>query len=102
MKVFSLKEARYLILFFCIYSVTILKAMEKKSQPNSINPSIVSYVDYSLIGSQKYVLRVDDKPFYMTNIQIRLDKLRYFLKWDAANREAIIACAAADGFNIHF
>lgn len=60
---------------------------------------VISYVDTSLEGSQKFVLRVDDKPFYMTNIQIRLDKLRYHWQWNAADREAIIAQAAADGFN---
>lgn len=59
----------------------------------------VSYVDASLDGSQKFTLRVDGKPFYMTNVQVRLDKLRYAWGWDAAAREAILARAAADGFN---
>jgi hypothetical protein len=56
-------------------------------------------VDTSLDGSQKYVLRVDGKPFYMTNIQIRLDLLRYSEKWNDTAREALVAQAAADGFN---
>lgn len=60
---------------------------------------VISYVDNSLNGSQKYVLRVDSKPFYMTNIQIRLDKLRYWWDWDAKKREAIVARAASDRFN---
>lgn len=59
----------------------------------------ISFVDCSLENSQKYVLRVDDKPFYMINIQIRLDKLRYHWNWDATSREMIVAQAAADGFN---
>jgi len=59
----------------------------------------VSHVDTSLKGSQKFTLRVDGKPFYMTNVQVRLDKLRYAWGWDAAAREAILARAAADGFN---
>ena len=63
------------------------------------NTNVISYVDHSLDGSQKYVLRVDGKPFYMTNIQIRMEKLRYTWGWDAAAREAIVARAAADGFN---
>jgi hypothetical protein len=63
------------------------------------NPKVVSCVDLSLDGAQKYLLRVDGKPFYMTDIQVRLDKLRYWWGWDAAAREAIIARAAADGFN---
>lgn len=60
---------------------------------------IVSYVDTSLNGSQKFTLRVDGKPFYMTNVQVRLDKLRYAWGWDAVAREAILARAAANGFN---
>jgi lysophospholipase L1-like esterase len=35
----------------------------------------------------------------MVNIQVRLDKLRYSWGWNAAARDAIIAQAAADGFN---
>ncbi|HEU5080593.1 MAG TPA: DUF4978 domain-containing protein [Opitutaceae bacterium] len=61
--------------------------------------SIVSSVDTDLRDSQKYVLRVDGKPFYLTSIQVRLDKLRYYWNWDQTKREAIIARAAADGFN---
>ncbi|MBR1678187.1 MAG: DUF4978 domain-containing protein [Bacteroidales bacterium] len=60
---------------------------------------VVSYVDTSLDGSQKYRLMVDGRPYYMTNIQIRLDKLRYSLGWDDSGLEAIVARAAADGFN---
>lgn len=60
---------------------------------------IVSYVDQKMKGAEKPVLRVEGNPFYMTNIQIRLDKLRYFWGWDAAARDAIMARAAADGFN---
>jgi hypothetical protein len=69
------------------------------AQTDSAQSKIISYVDHSLDGSQKYVLRVDGKPFYMTNIQIRLEKLRYNWGWDAAAREAIVAQAARDGFN---
>lgn len=60
---------------------------------------VISYVDYNLDMAQKYALRVDGKPFYMTNIQVRLDKLRYRWGWNAGAREAIIAQAADDGFN---
>lgn len=60
---------------------------------------VISYVDTSLNGAEKYVLRVDGKPFYMTEIQVRLEKLRYLWNFDAASREAVIARAAADGFN---
>ena len=63
------------------------------------NSKLISYVDHSLHGSQKYVLRVNEKPYYMTNIQIRLDLLRYSEGWSATAREALVAQAAADGFN---
>jgi len=66
---------------------------------NETKAETISYVDTSLDGSQKYVLRVDGKPFYMTNIQIRLDKQRYWWNWDAAARDSIVARAASDGFN---
>ena len=61
--------------------------------------NVISFVDHDLKVVQKFCLRVDGKPFYMTNIQVRLDKLRYAWGWDAAAREALIARAAADGFN---
>jgi hypothetical protein len=59
----------------------------------------ISYVDTSLDGSQKYVLRVDSKPFYMTNIQVRLDKLYGYGGWNDEQLEAVIIRAAKDGFN---
>ena len=59
----------------------------------------VSYVDTSLNGSQKYVLRWKGNPYYMTNIQVRLDKLRYWWSWGASMREGIVHQAASDGFN---
>ncbi|MGK9118269.1 DUF4978 domain-containing protein [Olivibacter jilunii] len=62
-------------------------------------PRMVSYVDHSLDNSQKYVLYVDGKPFYMINTQVRFDLLRYSEKWSAKAREALVAQAAADGFN---
>lgn len=63
------------------------------------NQQVISYVDTSLDNSQKYVLRVDGKPFYMNNVQVRLDLLRYAQGWNAQARETLIAQAAADGFN---
>ena len=60
---------------------------------------IVSRVDTSLKGSEKFVLRVDGKPFYMTNIQVRLDKLYGYKGWTDHALEAVIKRAADDGFN---
>ncbi len=66
------------------------------------NPAVqqtVSSVDTSLKGSDKFVLRVDGKPFYMTNIQVRLDKLYGYEGWNDAALEAVVKRAAEDGFN---
>jgi hypothetical protein len=62
---------------------------------------IVSWVDTSLDGSEKFVLRVNGNPFYMTNIQIRLDKLRgtSSYNFNATALESVIKRAADDGFN---
>jgi hypothetical protein len=59
----------------------------------------VSWVDISLNGSEKFVLRVDGTPFYMTNIQVRLDKLYGYEGWPDAALEAVVKRAADDGFN---
>ena len=59
----------------------------------------VSYVDLSLSGSEKYVLRVGGKPFYPTEIQVRPDKMRGYLGWSEDEIEATFKRAAQDGFN---
>ncbi len=59
----------------------------------------VSYVDLSLNGSEKYVLRVDGKPYYGTEIQMRPDKLRGYEGWNDTEIEAAFKRAAQDGFN---
>lgn len=59
----------------------------------------ISAVDLTLNGSEKYVLRVDGKPFYPTEIQIRPDKLRGYLGWNEDEIEATFKRAAEDGFN---
>lgn len=59
----------------------------------------ISTVDLSLDGSEKFVLRVDGKPFYMTNIQVRLDKLYGYQGWDDSALESVLEKAADDGFN---
>lgn len=60
---------------------------------------VISYVDTSLSNSQKYVLRVDDKPFYMINVQVRFDKLRYRWGWDMATCEKLLEQTVPLGFN---
>ena len=59
----------------------------------------VSCVDLSLNGSEKYVLRVDGKPFYPTEIQVRPDKLRGYLGWSDQEIEAAFKRAADDNFS---
>lgn len=97
----ALKQNCRLLLMMLSFAVTLQPAVAQRSKPEQPvkQRQAVSYVDTSLDGSQKYVLMVDGKPFFMTNIQIRLEKLRYGWGWDAAAREAIIAQAARDGFN---
>lgn len=88
------KQLLFLLIFYFVPGYYAGAQVSKSSHNKTI-----SYVDVSLDGSQKYVLRVDGKPFYMTNIQVRLEKLRYRFGWDAAARDAIIGQAASDGFN---
>jgi hypothetical protein len=75
-------------LLFCFIVLMLRFVCVAQTVPS--NAKAVSYVDRNLDIAQKYLLRVDENPFYMTSIQVRLDKLRY--SWD-------IARVAADGFN---
>ena len=59
----------------------------------------VSYVDLTLNGSEKYVLRVDGKPYYGTEIQMRSDKMRGYIGWSEDVIKNTFKQAAADGFN---
>ena len=61
-------------------------------------PQTVSTVDLSLQGSEKYVLRIDGKPYYGTEIQVRPDKLRGYIGWSESEIEAAFKRAADDGF----
>jgi hypothetical protein len=74
-------------------------AQQPAGSGGSSGGKVISYVDTSLNGSQRYVLRVDDKPFFLTAIQVRLDKLRYRMNWDGTGLNAILAQLASDGFN---
>lgn len=56
-------------------------ANAKNVVPTERKQQVISNVDTSLEGTQKYVLRVTGTPFYMTNIQLRLDLLRYSEEW---------------------
>lgn len=86
------------ILFALLTAIPGIQAQRSKSKQSG-SRQIISYVDTNLDGSQKYLLRVDGKPFYMTNIQVRMDLLRHSMKWPAETREALVAQLVADGFN---
>ncbi len=64
-----------------------------------IKSQVVSSVDTHLDHAQKYYLSVDGSPYYMLNIQMRFDLLRYSEGWNDAACEALMAQVAADGFN---
>jgi hypothetical protein len=68
---------------------------------NSLAQTVISDVDTSLNGSQKYVLRVGETPYLLNDIQMRFDKLRYYstYAWDFTQCNALAAQAASDGFN---
>jgi hypothetical protein len=91
-------QKRGLTFVFSLFTLVMLHCA-CEAQCGLHRGQVISCADLSLNGAQKYVLKVDGKPFYMTNIQIRLDKLRYYWGWDVAARDAIVAQAAADGFN---
>ena len=90
---------RWILVCFLLLNVSLLLDAKNRISESKKNVDAVSWVDTSLEGTQKYVLRVDGTPYYMINIQIRLDLLRYSEKWSDAACEALVAQAAADGFN---
>ena len=90
---------RWILVCFLLLNVSLLLDAKNRISESKKNVDVVSWVDTSLEGTQKYVLRVDGTPYYMINIQIRLDLLRYSEKWSDAACEALVAQAAADGFN---
>lgn len=94
-QIYDMTNNRLLVLLYLFLLILPINQIQSKVKQQQL----VSYVDTSLEGSQKYVLYVDGKPFYMTNMQIRLDKLRYWWGWDAEARDAIVEQAAMDGFN---
>jgi len=88
----------YLVVFILILCV-MLQSNSFAQKEEKAGSNIISYVDCDLGTAQKYYLSVDGRPFYMTNIQVRVDKLRYRWGWDVGTLNTIIAQAAADGFN---
>lgn len=91
-------KKNYFFLFLgTIVVLGVLRILTQSTLPTV--QQTVSWVDTSLDGSEKYVLRVNGKPFYMTNIQVRLDKLYGYNGWNDEQLEAAIKRAADDGFN---
>lgn len=59
----------------------------------------VTRVDTSLKGSEKYVLRVDERPYYILGVQVRFDKLIHRWNWDMEACDSLIKATAELGFN---
>jgi hypothetical protein len=61
----------------------------------------ISNVDTGLAGPEKYVLRVAGQPYFPIEIQVRLDKLRYWsaYQWTWAECDTLMGQVVADGFN---
>lgn len=98
MKRSNIRFIIHIVLLLC-HTIGIAKAENNMQMPRLMDSRKVSWVDTSLNGSEKYVLRVNGKPFYMTNIQVRLDKLYGYHGWTDDAMEAVVKRAAADGFN---
>lgn len=60
----------------------------------------ITYIDYST-GPDKFVEMVNGNPYFMTNIQVRMDKLRHTSTygWNWTQCDALVGQAASDGFN---
>lgn len=74
------------------------EAYYNSQYPETAIQQTVSEVDLSLNGSEKYVLRVDGKPYYPIEIQVRPDKMRGYCGWSEDEVEATFRRAAEDGF----
>jgi hypothetical protein len=97
------RQPLLLWLYLAISTALVLGGIHAQAQ--------VSYADYSLNGSQKYVLRVAPAgtpagtgtglPFLLNAIQVRLDKDRYWSTylWSWSDCQTLVNLAAADGFN---
>ncbi len=91
-------KKNFIFVLFLLFTISTTHAQKQVSIAETPKHTI-SWVDTSLNGSEKFVLRVDGKPFYMTSVQVRLDKLKGYLGWDNAALEAVVRQAADDGFN---
>ncbi len=82
-----------------VFGVESLNARVMSDDTTERDVHLVSMVDTSLVGSEKFVLRIDGKPFYPVSIQVRLDKLYGYNGWGDADLEKVLKHAASDGFN---
>ena len=90
---------RYKWILICFVLSNASWLLNAKNHIVESKKNVVSWVDTSLNGAQKYVLRVEGTPFYMTNIQVRLDLLRYSEGWSMDLCNKLMARIAADEFN---
>ena len=81
-------------LLLAAFVLTTLQCLARQSEQK-----VISWVDTSLSGSEKYVLRVDGNPFYMTGVQYRADKLMGLKGWSEQQVRDVFSQLAADHFN---
>lgn len=90
---------KWILVCFILSNVSLLLNAKKSITESKKNADMISWVDTSLERTQKYVLRVKGMPFYMINVQVRLDLLRYSEGWSMELCDKLMAQIAADGFN---
>lgn len=99
-KITSVIKNRLVSMIAIGINLNVPTAMAQNADTTAVvDTVVVSWVDTSLEGSEKFCLRVDGRPFYPTEIQIRLDKLYGYKGWNDAALEAVVKQAAEDGFN---
>lgn len=84
-----MKQKHIFLLLLLIGQLSVY-AQTDKSVNDASSGKNISWVDASLDGSEKFVLRVKGVPFYMTNIQVRLDKLYRYYGWNEKELETVI------------
>lgn len=89
-----------LVFALCFVCRTIWAANAVVSETLDFNtPGMVSWVDTTMQTAQKYTLVVDGVPFYMTSVQVRLDKLKAYCAFGIEQREKAIAVCVEHNFN---
>lgn len=81
-----------------VFVAAIMFSPQAFSQTESDRQNI-SWVDTSLSDAEKFVLKVDGKPYYMTSVQFRADKLKRMEGWNNEQIYNLFQQLVADNFN---